>query len=45
LALEVTGACRALAEGVARARDAIADGTAARFLERFDAFVARLKTK
>jgi anthranilate phosphoribosyltransferase len=43
LALEVTGACKDLAAGVARARAAIADGTAARFLERLDAFAAGLR--
>ena len=43
LALEVTGACRDLAAGVARAKRALADGTAAQLLERFDAFVAGQK--
>jgi anthranilate phosphoribosyltransferase len=42
LALEVTGTCRDLTEGVARARGALADGTGKRFLERFDAFTAGL---
>jgi anthranilate phosphoribosyltransferase len=45
LALEVTGACRDLAQGVERARVAIADGTATRLLARFDAFAVRLKAK
>jgi anthranilate phosphoribosyltransferase len=45
LALEVTGACRDLAQGVERARAAIADCTAARLLERVEAFAARLKAK
>ncbi|HEY7670987.1 MAG TPA: anthranilate phosphoribosyltransferase [Gammaproteobacteria bacterium] len=45
LALEVTGTCRDLAEGVERAKDALADDTAARLLERLDAFTARLKTR
>jgi anthranilate phosphoribosyltransferase len=42
LALEVTGACRDLAQGVERARTALADGTAKRLLERLDAFTAGL---
>jgi anthranilate phosphoribosyltransferase len=45
LALEVTGVCRDLSQGVERARGAMADGTAARLLERFDAFTAGLKPK
>jgi anthranilate phosphoribosyltransferase len=45
LALEVTGTCRDFAQGVERARGAIADGTAARFLARFDAFAARLRAR
>jgi anthranilate phosphoribosyltransferase len=45
LALEVTGTCRDLAAGVERARRAIADGTGARLLERFDAFGARQRPK
>jgi anthranilate phosphoribosyltransferase len=45
LALEVTGTCRDLAQGVERARAAMADGTAARLLERFDAFAAARKSK
>jgi anthranilate phosphoribosyltransferase len=45
LALEVAGVCRDLTQGVERARGAIADGTAARFLERFDSFAARPKTQ
>jgi anthranilate phosphoribosyltransferase len=45
LALEVTGACRDLAQGVERARGAIADGTATRLLARFDAFAVTLKAK
>jgi anthranilate phosphoribosyltransferase len=45
LALEVTGTCRDLATGVERAKRALADGTGARLLERFDAFAAGQKAK
>jgi anthranilate phosphoribosyltransferase len=42
LALEVTGSSPNLAAGVERARTAIADGSAARLLERLDAFAASI---
>ena len=45
LALEVTGESRDFGEGVERARAAIEDGTAAKFLARFDAFTAGLRKK